>query len=89
MSMVTQPNITDGPVLRKLEVEGGCRFEFLRNLQNVNIHRGSLFPDLDGFSRSLRGKLEIQMDDIRQIRNQEALRLDSDPCPGWGDDVDD
>jgi hypothetical protein len=78
MSMMIHPTATDGPVVRKLEITGDLRFEFLRNLQSVNIHRGSLFPDLDGFSRALRLKLEIQMDDLRQSHDQEAANFDLD-----------
>ena len=76
MSMIIHPTITDGPVVRKLEIPGDLRFEFLRNLQSVNIHRGSLFPDLDGFSRALRLKLEIQMDNLRENHDKAALDFD-------------
>jgi hypothetical protein len=49
------------PVLRKIEVEGKRRITFLKNLREMNIHRASLFPGLDGFGQSLRLELEMKV----------------------------
>jgi hypothetical protein len=60
MRMMIHPETPDQPVVRKLEVEAGCRTEFLTNLRAMNIHRASLFPGIDGFARSLRLDVEIK-----------------------------
>ena len=60
VSMMIDP-IQERPVIRKLKVDGGLRIEFLERLQNMNIHRGSLFPGLDGFCKFLRTDLEIRV----------------------------
>jgi hypothetical protein len=48
------------PPIRKLEIAGSCRKDFLRNLRHVNVHQGTLFPGLDGFARSL--KIDCELD---------------------------
>jgi len=63
MTMMIHPSVPSLPVVRKLDVEKKLRIEFLRNLREMNIHRGSLFPGLDGFGRSLRIDLEIKVAD--------------------------
>jgi len=60
MSVMTHPDTPDRPVVRKLEVDGDLRIGFLKHLREMNIHRASLFPDLDGFGHSLRLDLEIK-----------------------------
>jgi hypothetical protein len=60
MSMMIHPDTPERPVVRKLEVDGKQRIEFLKNLREMNIHRASLFPSLDGFCQSLRLDLEIK-----------------------------
>lgn len=60
MSMMFH-QIPDRPVVRKLEVGRNLRIEFLKNLRAMNIHRASLFPDLDGFGMSLKLDLEIKV----------------------------
>lgn len=45
MTMIIHPDIPDQPVLRKLEVPTSVRMDFLRRLEAMNIHSGSLFPD--------------------------------------------
>jgi FRG domain len=64
--MMLYPEMVEAPTVRKLELSSDLRIEFLRKLRRVNIHRGSLFPDLDGFSRSLRMDWEIDRDDFRE-----------------------
>jgi hypothetical protein len=51
---------SERPVVRKLEVDGKNRIDFLKRLRAMNIHRASLFPDLDGFCQSLRLNSEIK-----------------------------
>jgi hypothetical protein len=54
------PNTPERPVVRKLDVGGNHRIEFLKHLREMNIHRASLFPGLDGFCQTLRLDLEIK-----------------------------
>jgi hypothetical protein len=46
MHMISHPYIPDQPVLRKLEVPTSLRADFLRRLEEMNIHSASLFPDV-------------------------------------------
>jgi hypothetical protein len=47
-----------GPALEKavikIEMPASARKEALRDLQKMNLHRASLFPDLDGYALSMR-----------------------------------
>ena len=61
MNMMFHLEIPDRPVIRKLKMKSDLRVEFLKKLRNMNIHRASLFPGLDGFSQSLRLDLEIKV----------------------------
>jgi hypothetical protein len=54
MRVMITPKVVERPVIRKLEIEGIRRIEFLRNLRAMNIHRASLFPGIDGFGYSLK-----------------------------------
>jgi hypothetical protein len=45
-TMMIHPEILDQPMVRKLEVDTTHRTEFLAILRAMNIHKGSLFPDL-------------------------------------------
>ena len=42
----------------KIEIPGRFKNEALRDLQQMNLHRASLFPDLDGYAASLRLRYE-------------------------------
>jgi hypothetical protein len=42
----------------KIEVPSHCKNEALRDLQQMNLHRASLFPDLDGYASSLKLRYE-------------------------------
>jgi hypothetical protein len=53
--------ILERQVIRKLEINQSLRISFLENLRSMNIHRASLFPDLDGFCQSLKLDLEIKV----------------------------
>jgi len=67
MSMMTQPktagkpDLPDAPVIRRLVMGKGLRIEFLKKLREMNIHRASLYPGLDGFGQSLKLDLEIKV----------------------------
>jgi hypothetical protein len=61
MRMMLNPELPDRPVIRKLEVDGRHRIDFLKRLREMNIHRSSLFPGLDGFGHYL--KLHVEMID--------------------------
>ena len=60
ISMMLDP-IQERPVIRKLKVGGDLRIEFLERLRHMNIHRGSLFPGLDGFCKWLTTDLELRV----------------------------
>jgi hypothetical protein len=60
MTMMIHPETPERPIVRKLEVDGNCRVEFLKTLRSMNIHRASLFRGLDGFCQSLRLDLEMK-----------------------------
>jgi FRG domain len=56
-----QGSMPERQVIRKLKVGEELRIEFLERLQHMNIHRGSLFPGLDGFCKFLKTDLEIKV----------------------------
>jgi hypothetical protein len=66
MSMMIHPSTPKRPVVRRLEVDATNRIGFLKRLRAMNIHRASLFPDLDGFCRSLRLNSEIKAKEAAQ-----------------------
>jgi len=61
MSMMIHPTTVDRPVVKKLEIKKDQRIKFLRCLREMNIHRASLFPGLDGFGQSLKLDMEIKV----------------------------
>ena len=70
ISMMTNPDLVDRPVIRKLPVRGVRRFDFLEQLRVMNIHRGSLFPGIDGFCQHLKVDLQIKVERERQHANR-------------------
>lgn len=60
MSMMIHPETPEQPVVRKFELSGRGRIDLLKRLRAMNIHRASLFPDLDGFCRFLTLNMEIK-----------------------------
>ncbi len=60
----------------KIEVASVHQKEVLRDLQKMNLHRASLFPDLDGYALSLKLRYNSMKtpDDLNQ--EQESLRTD-------------
>jgi len=49
---------TDNPLVKKFIIPASLRLEGVRRLRNMNITAASLFPGLDGFSRSLKDQVE-------------------------------
>src|ERR1700722_1625712 len=70
ISMMTNPDLVVRPVIRKLQIRGVRRFDFLEQLRVMNIHRGSLFPGIDGFCQHLRVNLQIKAERERQRANK-------------------
>jgi len=60
MTMMMHEELTDRPVIRKLEIGSSLRIKFLKNLRAMNIHRASLFPGLDGLGTLLKLDLELK-----------------------------
>jgi hypothetical protein len=60
MTMILHPELTDRPVVRKLEIGSSLRFKFLQHLRDMNIHRASLFPGLDGLGSTLKLDLDLK-----------------------------
>jgi hypothetical protein len=75
LSMLLQQPIAERQVVSKIVLKRDHRIEFLEGLRRMNIHSASLFPGLDGFSRSLATNLEIalahQVEDCRQSMIEE------------------
>ena len=67
MRMIITQGIPDQPVIRKLVISNEVRFDFLKNLQKMNIHRASLFPGLDGVGKYLKLSLEIEANSNKTI----------------------
>jgi hypothetical protein len=72
MRMMMYPELVSTPKIRKLEIGGNLRFDFLTQLQSANIHPGTLFPGLDGFARSLDIDLQIKMEKRGREMEEEA-----------------
>src|SRR5208283_384617 len=53
-------NMPSAEWLHKFEVAPGARLDVLGALNNMNINSATLYPGLDGFSRSLYANAEIQ-----------------------------
>jgi hypothetical protein len=59
MTMMLRPDVTDKPVIRRIEIGNTIRIPFLKRLRSINIHRASLFPGLDGLGALLKHDLEL------------------------------
>jgi hypothetical protein len=66
LQMLVTPTPAPLPVIWKIVVKTAERVRFLRELNRMNIHGASLFPGLDGFARSLKLNLEIEIDERLQ-----------------------
>jgi len=60
----------------KIELPGCYKKEVMRDLQQMNLHRASLFPDLDGFALSL--KLRYDNMKTPEEKKQEAIKKSND-----------
>jgi hypothetical protein len=70
LRMIALPKPPSKPVLRKLVISDSARIDLLKELQRMNITGASLFPGMDGLSRTLRVNLEIELDAMkRQIED--------------------
>ena len=69
ITMMRKPELPLQPVIRKLQVRETSRIVFLEALRERNIHRGRLFPGIDGFCQSLRAGLEIKIERERHFAN--------------------
>ena len=60
----------------KIEVPSTSQKEVLRDLQKMNLHRASLFPDLDGYALSLKLRYNSMKTPEELARQQENLTKD-------------
>jgi hypothetical protein len=62
LQVMVTPMPPTSPVIWKFVIKTAERVRFLRELNRMNIHGASLFPGLDGFARSLKLNLEVEID---------------------------
>lgn len=67
----------------KIEIPVALHKEVIRDLQRMNLHRASLFPDLDGYAMSLKLRYNSMRssDEIHEsaLRNADKIKLDLAP----------
>lgn len=75
MSMMIHPEPPDRPVVRKLDIAGSARIDFLRRLRDTDIHGASLFPGLDGIGKSLGLDLELKVKraQVAAVQHDQAI----------------
>jgi len=61
----------------KIEMKGSLKKKVLRELQQMNLHRASLFPDLDGYALSLRLRYDSMKTPAEM--EEECRRKQGDP----------
>ena len=61
----------------KIEIPGTCKNEALRELHQMNLHRASLFPDLDGYALSLKLRYD-SMKTPEQAMEEKLRKLEDD-----------
>ena len=71
LGMLVRPTSVRRQVISKVVIDKDQRIPFLKELRRMNIHNASLFPGLDGFSRSLAENLDIDVAD--QIEAEKRL----------------
>jgi FRG domain len=54
------PATSTKPFVKKIVIDPGARNSILVGLNRMNVHHGTLFPGLDGFSRALQTKLAVE-----------------------------
>jgi hypothetical protein len=64
----------------KIEVPGSNKKSVLRELQLMNLHRASLFPDLDGYALSLRLRYD-SMKSPEEILTNNLRKLEDNSYP--------
>ena len=64
----------------KMEIPASFRNEALRDLLQMNLHRASLFPDLDGYASSLRLRYE-SLKSPEEIKEELEQRLHDEEYP--------
>jgi len=74
LKMLQDPNPPDRAPLYRLRVAKEVRLDFLKNLNRMNINSASLFPGLEGFARSLRLDLEMEIADLTELLRGDAPR---------------
>jgi hypothetical protein len=87
MRMMIHPNVVSTPRIKKLEIGGQLRIDFLEHLNAANIHRGSLFPGLEGFARSLDLDLQLKMSQLSREMADQAERFRFADESSGGEDV--
>jgi hypothetical protein len=60
----------------KIEIPCSCKKQAMRDLQQMNLHRASLFPDLDGYALSL--KLRYDNMKTPEERKKDAIQKSND-----------
>lgn len=63
-----------GPILYKIEISNREREEFLRHLEAMNIHGGSLFPDIVGAAEYANRRLECESTNLLWKAQPSAIR---------------
>ena len=61
----------------KIEIPSQCKKEALRELHQMNLHRASLFPDLDGYALSLKLRYD-SMKTPQQALEEQLRKLEDD-----------
>jgi hypothetical protein len=74
LGMLIRPSPVRRQVVSKIVINTGQRIPFLKELRRMNIHSASLFPGLDGFSRSLVDNLAIDVGDQIEFEKRSNVR---------------
>ncbi len=77
LDRVLTPPIPHAPVC-KMIIKADDRLRFLRELHRMNIHTASLFPGVDGFTRSIRLGLQCEIDRTYELLEWTLIRSHSD-----------
>jgi FRG domain len=65
--MLVMPMPPSSPVIWKFVIKTAERDKFVRELNRMNINGASLFPGLDGFARSLKLELQVEINKRLQL----------------------
>jgi hypothetical protein len=86
LNMIFKDESSERSPIRKLIVRPEDRVRFLRELKRMNITAASLFPELEGFGRSLAAELQIKMFEETAAVEHQVASTDS-LLTGAGADV--